>query len=182
MSDPFIGEIKMLASNYAPRGYAMCQGQLLPIQQNNALFALVGTAYGGDGRTTFGLPHFGGRSPIGQGVAAPGVQSVYQLGESGGSETATLSQSNMPTHAHQQKASAATATTDKPGPDTFLAAAVDGGGNAVNIYGIEISSAPTTMAPQSIAPSGGSTPFAIRNPFQAVSFVIALIGEYPSRP
>lgn len=180
MSDPFIGEIKMLASNYAPRGYAMCYGQLLPIAQNNALFALVGTAYGGDGRTTFGLPHFGGRSPIGQGAAAPGVPSVYQLGEAGGKESTTLLQSNMPMHQHLHKVSTSPATTDKPDANSYLAAAVDGSGNAVNIYGTDIS-APTTLAPQSIVPTGGSQAFDIRNPYLAVSFVIALVGEYPSR-
>lgn len=182
MSEPFVGEIKMFGGNFAPRGYNMCYGQLLPIQQNAALFSILGTSFGGDGVTTFGLPHFGGRSPIGQGAAAPGVQNPFGLGAFGGIEAANLLSQNMPTHVHLQNATAETATTDKPGPNTFLAAAVDGSGNAVNIYGTDITQSPTTLAPQSLSPAGGSQPFQVRNPYQAVSFIIALIGEYPSRP
>lgn len=181
MSDAFIGEIKMFGGNFAPRGYSMCYGQLLSIQQNSALFSILGTSFGGDGVNTFGLPHFGGRSPIGQGAAAPGVPTVYDIGESGGVESTTLLSVNMPVHVHLQQATGETATTDKPGPNTFLAAAVDGGGNAVNIYGTSIAKSPTTLAPQSLSPAGGSQPFSIRNPYQAVSFIIALVGEYPSR-
>lgn len=181
MSEPFIGEIKMFGGNFAPRGYSMCYGQLLSIQQNTALFSILGTSFGGDGLATFGLPHFGGRSPIGQGAAAPGVPTVYDIGDDGGTETATLLSVHMPVHTHLQQAIGEVATTDKPGPSTYLASAVDGGGNAVNIYGTDITKSPTNLAPQSIAPTGGSQPFQIRNPYQAVSFIIALQGVFPSR-
>ncbi|MBH3386945.1 MULTISPECIES: phage tail protein [Pseudomonas] len=181
MSDPFIGEIKMFAGSYAPQDYAMCQGQLLPISQNAALFSLLGTTYGGNGQATFGLPHFGGRAPIGQGAKAPDVAAPFALGQAGGVENVTLLNSNMPMHTHLQVASQAMATTDKPGPNTYLAAAVDGSGNAVNVYGESLVE-PTSMAPQSIQVTGGSTPFAVRNPYLAVSFIIALQGIYPPHP
>lgn len=181
MSEPFVGEIKMFGGNFAPRGYNMCSGQLLPLQQNSALFSILGTSFGGDGVSTFGLPHFGGRSPIGQGTPAPGVPTTYNLGEFGGFETAALLSTNMPVHTHLQQVIGETATTDIPGPGTYLAAAVDGSGNAVNIYGTDITKSPTTLAPQSLTIAGGSQPFAIRNPYQAVSFIIALVGIFPSR-
>ena len=136
MSDPFIGEIKMFGGDFAPRGYALCQGQLMSIQQNSALFSILGTSFDGDGVATFGLPHFGGRAPIGQGTPAPGVPTTYPMGDAGGQESVSLLNAHMPVHVHLQNASGAVATTDKPGPTTYLASAVAGSATAVNIYGI----------------------------------------------
>ncbi|MCU1723635.1 MULTISPECIES: phage tail protein [unclassified Pseudomonas] len=180
MSDPFIGEIKMFGGNFAPRGYSFCNGQLLPLTQNTALFAILGTTYGGNGQSTFGLPDFRGRSPLhwGQGT---GLTNIL-LGEVAGAESVTQVTSQMPAHIHQMGLTVSTANATSPTPiaNGYLGAATDKDLNPVNLYTtdagtpVALSSLPSTI-------TGGSQPFGIRNPFLAVSFIIALVGEFPSR-
>ena len=211
MADPFIGEIKMLGGNYAPRGYAMCNGQTLPLSQNQALFAILGTVYGGDGMTTVGLPDFQGRTPVGWGQGA-GL-SMYALGEKGGLENATPLITNMPSHSHVLIPSGnvaplsgtsinqvvnAVATSETPIPGGCLGIVNDGTGTNLMAYhsGKDSSGAPlarvdlapcpasvsgSLVNPGTVGISGGGIPFPVLNPYQAVTFVIALLGIYPSR-
>ncbi|MDR0281235.1 MAG: tail fiber protein [Paucimonas sp.] len=180
MSDPFIGEIKMFASNFAPRGYSTCNGQIVGIQQNAALFALVGTTYGGNGTTTFGLPNFQGRSPVHWGTGA-GMAAIV-LGQAAGTETVTLLTSQMPAHSHGMALTVSTdpATSDAPLANGYLGVAVDTASAAVNIYGATKGTGATLALEQSSI-VGGSQPFGVRNPYLAVTFIIALVGEYPTR-
>ena len=183
MSEPFIAEIKMFAGNYVPRGYALCQGQLLPLQQNQALAAVIGNLYGGTLPQTIGLPHFGGVSPIGQGQA-PGIAAAFSAGQGGGAQTVTLTNNNLPLHTHQLGASNQEAVGNAPSSTAILAAATDSAGTPLNIYGQAGDAATpmdTQLAPQAIGQSGASAPLSVRNPCLAVSFIIALTGIYPSR-
>lgn len=173
MSEAFIGEIRMFAGNFAPRGWAFCQGQLLSIAQNTALFSLLGTTYGGNGQTTFALPDLRGRLPMQPGQG-PGL-SPRTLGEQGGSETVTLLSNQMPAHNHMVNASSAHGEVETPS-GTFLAA--DSTATVLN-YG---SSADTTMNPAAIGAAGGSQPHDNMSPFTCVNFIIATEGIYPSRP
>lgn len=177
MSDPFIGEIKMFGGNFAPRGWALCDGQLLAISQNDALFSLLGTIYGGDGRTTFGLPDLRGRAPMHMGQG-PGLTN-RRIGLKGGAEAVTLATSEMPTHAHDV---ADLQATGNPA-DTS-----DPQGNSLAMANVYRGEAPTTqlhhgsvVLTNSPGPAGGSQSHANMPPFQAVSFIIALSGIYPSR-
>ncbi|MEB6587970.1 MULTISPECIES: phage tail protein [Pseudomonas] len=184
MSDPFVGEVKMFAGNFAPYGYSLCQGQLMSISQNNALFAVLGVMYGGDGRSTFGLPNLCGTVPLGQGQA-PGVSASFVPGETGGQESVTLLSTNMPNHSHQVRGSLADGSTNVPSNNAFLAAATDAAGTPVNIYGDTNDSTTkinVNVLPQSVGVSGGQLPFSLRNPYVAITFIIALWGEYPMRP
>jgi len=176
MSDPFIGEIRMFAGNFAPRGWALCNGQLLPISQNTALFSILGTTYGGNGQTTFGLPDLRGRVALHPGQG-PGL-SPYTLGEQGGSESVTLLTTNMPAHTHMVNASTTNATAPAP-TNGILASPLDS--NAGAGLGYVTTSPNTQMAPNSIAPSGGSQPHENRQPYNCVNYIIALQGIFPSR-
>ncbi|MBK5007315.1 phage tail protein [Pseudomonas sp. S60] len=183
MSDPFIGEIKMFAGNYAPYGYAQCMGQVMAVSQNQALAAIVGPTYGGDGRTTFGLPNLGGVTPIGQGQA-PGCDA-YSWAESGGKETVQLMSTNMPAHTHPVQGTQAVGVTNIPSPTAFLAAAEDAAGTPANIYGsANDPKTPinTSLYPQAVSVVGGSSPISLRNPYMTISFIIALTGEFPIKP
>jgi microcystin-dependent protein len=175
MSEPFLGEIRMFAGNFAPKGWEFCNGQLLSIAQNSALFSLLGTAYGGNGQTTFGLPNLQGRVPMhwgsGQGL------TPRTLGEMSGSEHVTLLSNQMPAHTHQIAANNGQGDTFSP-EGAVNAAAVDATQQPLNIYS---SSANGTMAAQSIKAAGGSQPHDNMQPYQCVSFIIALEGIYPSR-
>ncbi|WP_060485972.1 phage tail protein [Pseudomonas sp. NBRC 111123] len=175
MSDPFIGEIKMFAGNFAPRGYSLCNGQLTAISQNTALFSLLGTTYGGDGVTTFALPNFQGRSPIHWGTGV-GLQPV-ELGEFAGVESVSVLTSNMPAHNHTIFASTGEGTSNVPLANGYLAAAVDKDLNPINMY----TAAPANQVPLNSTVSGSSIPLQTRSPYLSVSFIIALMGEYPSR-
>lgn len=176
MAEPFIGEIRMFAGNFAPRGWAFCNGQLLPISQHSALFSILGTTYGGDGQTTFALPDLRGRAPMHWGDG-PGL-TLRRLGESGGSEKVTLTTSEMPAHNHQLSASSAHG--DTPAPEGALnATAVDIAQQPLNVYHGGTPNA--TMAPQAIRSAGGGQPHNNMQPFLCVSFIIALEGLYPSR-
>ncbi|WGM40218.1 tail fiber protein [Caulobacter sp. NIBR1757] len=180
MSTPFLAEIKIISWNYPPKGWAFCNGQFLPINQNQALFSLLGTTYGGNGQTTFALPDFRGRTPVHQG-------SGFTLGQVGGQEFHTVTMSEMPTHNHAMGASntttQATALNTTPGSAKTLAggvAAKQGGGTQnVNIYGS--GSATTTLAANSVTTVGGSQPHENRQPFTVLNFIIALQGIFPSQ-
>lgn len=171
MSDPFIGEVKLFGGNFAPRGWALCDGQLLAIAQNTALFSILGTTYGGDGRTTFGLPDLRGRSPIGAGQG-PGL-SPRTIGESGGATTSTLSAAQMPAHTHALRAADGAATLGAPGPGVALAAT-----SGAKVYRSATNLSPTA-AP--LTPTGGGQPHNNRQPYLALNFIIALQGFFPSR-
>ena len=166
----------MFAGNFAPRGYALCAGQIMPIAQNTALFALLGTTYGGNGQTTFALPDLRGRSPINQGQG-PGLSNI-SLGEVGGTETATLLSTNMPMHNHSLMADPGDASTGAPtGGSLANSGSAQSGG--VPIYS---SVAPTAaLNSQSIGMAGGSQPFPIRSPYLGINYIIAVEGIFPSR-
>lgn len=174
MSEPFIAEIKIFAGNFAPRGWAFCDGQLLQIAQNTALFSLIGTTYGGDGRTTTALPNLQGRAPMHPG-RGPGL-TPRRLGERGGAETATLANTQMPNHSHQLQASALPASVNAPSTDRTLARSV--GGFA---YQTDSTSNLVNLAPQSLPNSGASQPHNNLQPFLTMNFIIALQGVFPSR-
>lgn len=169
--EPYIGEILMFSGNFAPRGWAFCNGQLISIQQNPALFSILGNTYGGDGRTTFALPDLRGRFPMQQGRGA-GLSSRL-LGQAGGSETTKLSIMNLPNHTHTVYASSKRADTDKPGPSAMLATPNHDIYNNGNRAGDKIdlgSSTPETQQPVNNMP-----------PYIAINFIIALRGYYPPR-
>lgn len=169
MSDPFVAEIRMFGCNFAPRGWAFCDGRLLPIAQNTALFSLIGTTYGGDGRTTTALPNLQGRLPMHPG-RGPGLTS-RRLGEQTGANTVTLTINEMPNHSHDLKASSEDGGTNSPS------------NNAPGV-GSEIYSDQTpngTLNSASLSPQGGGQSHENRQPFQALNFCIALMGVYPSR-
>ncbi|HEX6384975.1 MAG TPA: tail fiber protein [Anaerolineae bacterium] len=173
MSEPFIAEIRIFAGNFAPRGWAFCNGQLLPISQNTALFSLVGTTYGGDGRTTFALPNLQGRAPLHPGQG-PGL-TARQLGEQGGTESVTLSAAEIPNHAHALQAYSRPGDLADPA-ERSLARASGG-----NVYQQNSSTNMVQMDGQALADSGGSQPHNNMQPYLAINFIIALQGIYPSR-
>jgi microcystin-dependent protein len=167
VSDPFIGEIKIVGFNFAPRGWAFCNGQILSIAQNTALFSLLGTTYGGNGQTTFALPDLRGRVPIHPGQG-PGL-SNYTQGQLAGSETVTLLSTQMPAHTHTVNASTQSDITGNP-TSNFPA-----GGASYD------TTANTTMDPAMIGNSGGNQPHSNLQPYLAINFCIALEGIFPSR-
>ena len=162
MGEPFIGEVRAVSFGTVPRGWMLCNGQLLSIAQNQALFSILGTTYGGDGVTTFALPNLQGRTPVGMG-------NGIQLGESAGETSVTLQQTQMPAHTHGVLASSA-AGADDPS---------DRGPAAAKAYGPSTSLA--TLDPSSIGSTGGSQPHANMQPYLTISYIIALTGIYPSR-
>lgn len=174
MSDPFVGEIRMFAGNFAPRGWAFCNGQILSIAQNTALFSLLGTTYGGDGRTTFALPNLQNSSPMHQGQG-PGLTTRY-LGESGGNATVTLLQSEMPVHTHLPQADASASGQTSPAGSTWGAA----GRGRPAAYAAN-SNPGAVLNAQALAPTGGSQPHNNRSPYLGINFIIALVGIFPSR-
>jgi microcystin-dependent protein len=171
MSEPFIAEIRIFAGNFAPRGWAFCNGQLLPVSQNTALFSLIGTIYGGDGRTTLALPDLQGRAPMHPG-RGPGLTS-RRIGESGGTELETLAETQMPNHNHAMAASPNPAESPDP-TGNALGRSVGG-----NTYG------PVTnllsLADAAASPNGGNQAHNNMQPFLAINYIIALVGLYPSR-
>ncbi len=171
MSEPFIGEIKMFAGNFAPRSFALCDGQLLAISQNVALFSLLGTIYGGDGRTTFALPDLRGRIPVHMGNG-PGL-TTRSIGSKSGSETVTLTPGNLPSHAHDLAGSADSADSKNPKQRVPATA-------AETVYGLDVNE-PVTMKSSALGQTGGSQSHSNVQPFQCINFIIALFGVYPSR-
>lgn len=173
MSSPFVAEVRIFAGNFAPTGWAFCNGQLLPISQNTALFSLLGTTYGGDGKSTFALPDLQGSAPMQPGQG-PGL-SLRDLGETGGSETVTLLESEMPNHSHTLQAASAPSNSNTPANAGLANPAVQ----AVRIYGNAASLVP--MAPAAITPAGGSLPHNNLQPYLTLNFIIALQGVFPPR-
>ena len=172
-SDPILGCIYMFAGNFAPRGYALCAGQILSISQNTALFSLLGTSFGGNGQTTFALPDLRGRAPVGVGNG-PGLPQ-YVLGEQTGSPSVTLTVTQMPAHTHLVSASESSDTTDPN--NSFLAN--DSRGTPANVYAT--TSDGTLLNPQAVSIAGGSQPVSIQNPVLAINYIIATQGIFPSR-
>jgi microcystin-dependent protein len=170
MSQPYIGEIRMFAGNFAPLGWEVCQGQLLPIADNEALFAILGTTYGGDGQTTFALPDLRGRIPIHQGTG----QSAYVIGQSGGQESVALTTQQMPAHSHQ--VSCGKGGGNKTSPSAAYWATDPGGSTAA--YS---STANAAMAPAAVTSAGGGVSHDNMQPFLCVSFIISLFGIFPSQ-
>lgn len=176
MSEPFIGEIIMFGGNFAPRGWALCDGQLLAIASNTALFSILGTTYGGDGRTTFGLPDLRGRVAIHAG-SGPGL-SPRTLGEKSGSETTTLTVANMASHNHSVTLHGESAAANTKSPTGAMLAFP-----ATEIYAAPVPADEKLMAADSIKQQnvGSGTPFNNIQPFNTVNFIIALQGVFPSR-
>ncbi|MEZ4959287.1 MAG: tail fiber protein [Saprospiraceae bacterium] len=171
--EPFIGEIKLFAGNFAPRGWAFCDGQLLPISQNTALFSILGTTYGGDGRTTFALPDMRGRVPLHQGTG-PGL-SDYSLGQRGGTESVTLTVLELPPHSHSLNANKQNGdTSDTPG--SSLADTKGSDRDYMKSGEVDIQ-----MSAKSIGSTGGGMPHENRQPYLAINYIIAMQGVYPSR-
>jgi microcystin-dependent protein len=175
MTDPFLAEIRMFSGNFAPIGWALCNGQLMPISQNTALFSLLGTTYGGDGRTTFGLPNLMGTAPMQQGQGA-GL-STRSLGETGGEANVTLLTSEMPAHTHQ--VNAVDASGDVTTPNNALWASAMLGRIGTNMYS---NTAPNQMMnAATIGITGSGQPHNNLPPYLCVSFIIALQGVFPQR-
>lgn len=172
MADPFIGEIKLVPYNFAPRGWAFCDGTLLSIAQNTALFSLLGTMYGGNGQTTFALPDLRGRAALGVGQG-PGL-SPYSQGQEAGLEAVTLIPSEMPIHTHPFNVSSSPGTVATP-TDGFPATAA---GNIGNAYA---DTANATMPANAVGGAGGSLPHVNQQPYLTLNYIIALQGVFPSR-
>src|SRR5687768_7038457 len=170
MADPFVAEIRIFPFNFAPKGWAWCDGQLLPLSQNTALFSLLGTTYGGDGRSNFALPNLQGRAAMHPGQG-PGL-SLHDLGESAGSETVTLLQSEMPLHTHTLVASNEIGEDRKPGNEAM--ARSTGGA----LYG-SVPATPVALAPEAVPVAGGDLPHNNMMPYLTLNFCIALQGVFP---
>jgi microcystin-dependent protein len=166
MAEPFLSEIRLMSFSFAPKGWALCNGQFLPINQNQALFSLLGTTYGGNGQTTFALPNLQGRVPIHRGAG-------FTLGQQGGEQSHTLSVGEMPQHLHVLQGAANNPTTDTPDPSMLLAK------SSVDLYRDPTNL--TTMEPTSVSNVGGSQPHQNMMPYLTISFCIALQGIFPSQ-
>lgn len=171
--EPYLGEVRMFAGTFAPVGWALCNGQSLPISQYDALYALLGTTYGGDGQTTFALPDLRGRIPIHAGKN-PSTGTTYAQGQPGGTETVTLITQQMPAHTHN--VFAVSGDGNQSGPANALWAA-----SSLNQYA-EQGTADTAMAANLVSAQGGSLPHDNVMPFQCINFIIALEGVYPPQP
>jgi microcystin-dependent protein len=172
MADPFVAEIRIFPFNFAPKGWAWCDGQLLPLSQNTALFSLLGTTYGGDGKSNFALPDLQGRAPM-HPRQGPGL-SLHDLGETGGSDTVTLLQSEIPAHQHALKAQTVD-NADVTNPSPAMTFAPSTGGTLYQ------SSSDAQLAPQALAPAGGNQPHNNLQPYLTFYFNIALQGVFPPR-
>jgi microcystin-dependent protein len=176
--EPFVGQIIPVGFNFAPPGWFLCQGQLVAISNFATLFQLIGTTYGGDGQTTFGIPNLQGRIPLhdGQGTGL----SNYTIGEVTGTESVTLLSSQIGQHSHPFMTSTQTSNATTPGPTTALGIATTGSNNNIFVYGAA-GGTNTTLAPASIGPAGSSIPHENRQPYLALNFIIAWAGIFPSR-
>lgn len=166
MAQPYVGEIRMFAGNFAPAGWMFCEGQLLPISENETLFQLIGTTYGGDGQSTFALPDLRGRIPIHQG-------NGFLLAETGGVEEITLTVNQIPAHSHPQLANSGVAQSNNP-QNNILAASLAG-----TIYN-SLNTSPINMNAQAISATGGSQPHSNFQPYLCIDFIISLFGIFPS--
>jgi len=173
MADPFVAEIRIFPFNFAPRGWAWCNGQLLPLSQNTALFSLLGTTYGGDGKSNFALPNLQGSAPMHPGQG-PGL-SLHDLGETGGSETVTLLESELPAHSHSLMAGIDPANAQIPGSTLTLTRSAGGNAYSTTTSGL------APMSPNTLTPAGGSQPHNNMQPYLTCYFCIALQGVFPPR-
>jgi microcystin-dependent protein len=173
--DPFVAEIRIFPFNFAPRGWAFCDGQILPLSQNTALFSLLGTTYGGDGKSNFALPDMQGNAPMHPGQG-PGL-SLHDLGETGGSDTVTLLESEIPAHSHTLQ-SEITDAADNHAPSSAKAMGPSAGGMA---YQSNTTQNLVSLADNSLAPAGGDQPHNNLMPYLTLNFCIALQGVYPPR-
>jgi microcystin-dependent protein len=175
MADPFVAEVRIFGFNFAPKGWAFCAGQLLPLSQNTALFSLLGTTYGGDGRSTFALPNMQGNAPMHPGQG-PGL-SLHDLGETGGSQTVTLLQSELPSHPHNVMVdNLFDGTQPSPGPTAAYAKASTG-----TPYSDKTTQGVIGLNANAIAPAGGNQPHNNMMPYLTLNFCIALQGVFPPR-
>ena len=176
MGQPFVGEIRMFGGNFPPNGWMFCEGAPLPISENEVLFQLIGTTYGGDGEETFNLPNLASRVPIHMGTGPDGT--TYQLGETAGSEEVTLTTQQIPNHSHPALASGSNGTSNSPSGTVF---AVPGVSSPVSGAATYISDAPfVALAPATILPQGGSQPHENCQPFLCINHIISLFGVFPS--
>ncbi|WP_144394701.1 phage tail protein [Pleionea sediminis] len=178
MSEPFIAEIRMWACNFAPRSWAFCNGQLLPISENTALFSLIGTIYGGDGRSTMGLPNLSDRTPMNPGDG-PGLTS-RRLGEIGGEKEVTLTESQIPQHDHVLTGVAEAGNSGQPSEAHFMGQDAESAAEVISFTSDQVA-INAQLAPESLANSGQNLPHENRQPYLGVNFCIALQGLYPSR-
>ena len=172
MADPFVAEIRIFPFNFAPKGWAFCDGQILPISQNTALFSLLGTVYGGDGQETFALPNLQSRIPLHMGNGPDGV--TYQLGEAAGVESVTLTTQQIPVHTHSLIGTSNGALKTGPGGNLF-------GTSAQVEYGTSGVSADTAFNATAISPVGGSQPHENLMPYICINYIISLFGLFPSQ-
>lgn len=182
MSEFFIGQIMMAGFNFPPKFFAQCNGQLLPINQNQALFSLLGTQFGGNGTTNFALPDLRGRTPIGYASSVdPNWQPpAVQIGQAAGSENVTLLQNNMPAHTHAMTASTSPGDNRNPATRTF-AASTNASSTPANLYSASNGTS-VAMNPQTVMTAGGNQPHPNLQPYSVINFCIALSGIFPSRP
>jgi microcystin-dependent protein len=178
--EEYLSVIKMFGLNFQVRGWALCNGQILSIAQNTALFSLLGTTYGGNGQTTFALPNFQGRTPIHQG-SGPGL-STYVLGQAAGTESVSILTSNLPAHTHALMANTAAGTTGVPTNSYLSASPKNGSGpSAVSLNTYTATVPNTNLGPLSVGATGSNIPVSILQPYLAVTFEICMEGIFPSR-
>ncbi|HKQ51695.1 MAG TPA: tail fiber protein [Pyrinomonadaceae bacterium] len=173
MAQPYVGEIRMFAGNFAPAGWMFCEGQLLPISENETLFQLIGTTYGGDGQSTFALPDLRGRIPIHQGQG-PGLSGNYILAETGGVEEVTLTIQQIAAHSHPLLGSLTIGNATDP--TSNMGAKI----TTASVFAYGTDSPKTTLSPTSVGPTGGSQPHTNFQPYLCVDFIISLFGIFPS--
>jgi microcystin-dependent protein len=169
MGTPYVGEIRMFGGNFAPEGWALCQGQLLAISENEALFQLIGTTYGGDGQTTFALPDLQSRLPVHQGTGPSGT--TFPIGQMGGVETVTLTVQQIPVHSHALAATAGAGSTTNPAGNLLAR------GGSTYIQG----DPDAALNPATVAPAGGSQPHDNLQPYLCINFIISLFGVFPQQ-
>lgn len=174
MADPFVAEIRIFAFNFAPVGWAFCDGQLLPLSQNTALFSLLGTTYGGNGKSNFALPDLQGRAPMmwDQGAGL----SYHDIGESSGTEIVSLLESEIPSHSHTLRAAADPGELQTPGPNRVLARS-----SGANVYHATSGASLVSMSQAALAPAGGDQPHNNMMPYLTLNFCIAMQGIFPPR-
>lgn len=171
MSSPYVGEIRMFGGSFAPAGWAMCQGQLMPISQNETLFNLIGTTYGGDGQETFAIPDCQGRVPVHMGTGSSGT--TYQIGEKAGTETVTLNTNQMPNHTHPWLISQDSATQNSPSGNLVA--------SSTNIKNWSPFPGTASMNANAVTPIGGNQPHENMMPYLCITFIISLFGIFPSQ-
>jgi microcystin-dependent protein len=177
MSQPYIGEIRIFAGNFAPLGWAFCDGQLMAISENDTLFTLIGTTYGGDGQETFGIPDLRGRVPTHQGSSSG---QTYVIGEMAGVETVTLTTNQIPIHTHALVSTAAPASLDKPSGQSIFADMGPAGVN-LNAFVPYDGTNQVALSPASVTPVGGNQPHENMQPYLGLNFIISLFGIFPSQ-